>query len=671
MSAVAAVAHGPAVVGRTVSSGWPTRWSRGLAYALTVLPFVTASVRAIVNDWFPIGDSALLYLRAADVGTPHHPLLGSWSSASRSLGRNINNPGPIYADLVAPFAHVFTPGVGNAVGVATVNAAFVLGAALAARRIGGSGFEAWTLVAGAALAWTMGSELLFDMFQAHALLFPFLSALVLMVGAMTGHRFTWPWLVFVWSVVLQTHISYAYIATAILVVGLIVAIPQIPRPLRPWIASMARSRAAAWSLGVFAVLWTQPVVEQIFGDGEGNLTRLAQSAGGTDVNVGLGNAFRMVCAVFALPPFWTRNGFADTIQPAGTVLGPDGPVVSIPWLPATSTAAIAFAILLAALIVCLRWARQRGDRVLVAVCAIGLGGSIGSVVALSRLTVGSVGLAAHHTRWLFVLALWAHGAIVATAVRWWVARRADRPTVATDRRRTFIAVVVVIAVLAVANIPKYTQPHGPLADTRTMPALRRVFDQLAPLAADDPLLYRTDNLRVYEPYSSAIMAQLVERGIEFRVDDEVMVRQLGNGRRADGTERYTVTQLQGWDAYAFNGPACVLARASDVDRATEIDLAALADRLDDRARSLDVSAVATSTLMTQRDRELAARVAGGEPDAVHRATVEGWFAWWIDHDLVVGDPTLLGELVAARPPLMEWVGSTFVLTVSPADGCRD
>ena len=53
--------------------------TRPLLYAALVLPFLTAAVRAIRADWFPIGDSALLYLRTADVGTRHHPLLGSWS----------------------------------------------------------------------------------------------------------------------------------------------------------------------------------------------------------------------------------------------------------------------------------------------------------------------------------------------------------------------------------------------------------------------------------------------------------------------------------------------------------------------------------------------------------------------------------------------------------------
>jgi hypothetical protein len=639
--------------------------ARPALYAAVVLPFLTAAVRAIRDDWFPIGDSALLYLRTADVGTEHHPLLGSWSSASLSLGRNINNPGPLYDDLMAPFAHLFSTGVGNVIGVSALNLGFIVLAALAARRIAGVRYEAWTLVTAGALAWTLGSEVLFDTFQAHALLFPFLAALVLLTGAMTGHGWTWPWLVFVWSVILQTHISFAYIGVVVVATALVVAIPTIPVPRRAWLRAQTRSRWLVWSAAVVVLAWIQPVLEQLTSEGEGNLSRLAKSASGTDVAVGFGNAFRMVSAVFALPPWWTRWGFQDTIQPAGTIDTPDGPRVDIPWLPGWAVATLGFVVLLALLVVALRWAWRAGHRLLAALDALALGALSGSVVALGRLTIGPVGLAAHHTRWLFVLALWSHAALVATGLRWWLARD-RRPELARGIQYAAVAVAVV---LAVANVPKYTQAHGPLADTRTMPALRRVFEQLDPLDDVDPLLYRTDNLRVYEPYSSAIMAQLVDRGIEFRVDEEVMVRQLGPSRRADGSEHAVVSQYQGWEGYSYDGAGCVLAKVSDVAAEGEAALAATAAGLEDAAAELDVSAVPGGAEMTNRDAALAGAIMAGDRDAVHRAIVEGWYGWWIDHDLVRGDDETMRELLAVRPEMMRWVGTTFVLVVSPASVC--
>lgn len=641
------------------------RLVRPLLYAGLVLPFLTAAIRAIRNDWFPIGDSALLYLRTADVGTRHHPLLGSWSSASLSLGRNINNPGPLYDDLMAPFAHLFSTGVGNVIGVSTINLGFAVLAGIAARRIGGPGYEIWAVAVAAALAWMLGSEVLFDTFQAHALLFPFVTALVLLTGAMTGHRWTWPWLAFTWSLILQTHISYAYIAVVVVATSLVVAVPAIPTPRGAWVREQLRSRAVLWTTVVLTLVWVQPVIEQFTADGEGNLTRLAKSASGTDVAVGFGNAFRMVSAVFALPPWWSRWGFQSTIQPAGTVETASGPQVEIPWLPGWFIATAAFLVLLATLCAAWWWARREGERLVAAVVALGIGGLVGSVIALGRLTIGPVGLAAHHTRWLFVLALWSHAALALAAARWWARRSRHREVT----RQLQYAGVAAVVVLAIANVPQYTQEHGPLADTRTMPALRRVFEQLDPLAAVDPILYRTDNLRVYEPYSSAIMAQLVDRGIEFRVDQEVMVRQLGPSRRADGTERAVVTQYQGWEGHTYDGPDCELARVSEVGVVAERELAAIAVRLEPAAAELDVTAVSGDAEMTERDVALAASILAGDREAVHRAIVEGWYGAWIDHGLVTGDAATIKELLDVRPEMMRWVGTTFVLTASPASVC--
>src|SRR4051812_47213783 len=92
------------------------RW-RWVARGVMLLPIVFAVVRAIAHHWFPVGDSALLAVRADDVGTTHHPLLGSWTSASYAFGIDLNNPGPLYHDLAAPFMWMFGRAFG--IGVAT------------------------------------------------------------------------------------------------------------------------------------------------------------------------------------------------------------------------------------------------------------------------------------------------------------------------------------------------------------------------------------------------------------------------------------------------------------------------------------------------------------------------------------------------------------------------
>ena len=69
------------------------------------------------------------------------------------------------------------------------------------------------------------------------------------------------------------------------------------------------------------------------------------------------------------------------------------------------------------------------------------------------------------------------------------------------------------------------------------PVVRELNPQLATLEGEGPFLFEVEGLRFAEPYSVAIQAELQRRGIEFRSTDEGIVRQLGESRRADGTER--------------------------------------------------------------------------------------------------------------------------------------
>lgn len=646
------------------------RRARWALTAVALVPFVTAVVRAVVTDWFPIGDSAQLYLRAGDVLTRHHPWLGSWTSISISIGIDVNNPGPMHADLMAPFARLFGAGAGQAVGIATINAACAVGAAAAARRLGGWGFERWVLVAVAALGWTLGSELLIDMFQGHALLFPFLLLLVLLVGAVVGRAWVWPWIAAVGSLIIQTHVSYAYILA---VLGLTVALARVSQlePSRPAaVLAGLRSRAARWTYAVLAVAWVQPVIEQLFGEGEGNMSRLVRHASGGDVNVGVRNAVKLAGAVFTLPPWWTRQGFADTIQPSGAVDTGEGAVVVMPGLPDGVLAAVLLVLLGAVLCWCWWWARRRSAHVLAAASLLSLAGLVGSVVAVSRLTVGIVGFAPHHVRWMFVIALCCHLTVVATAVavaaERWPARPVDRCASA------FTAAAVVV--LSAANVPFHAHAHGPTADIDAMPAMRRLFDDLDALDDVQPVLYRTDNLRIYEPYSSAIQLQLQARGIEFRVNHESLLRHLGTSRRADGTEPATVAQFEGWEALTYDGPGCVLSRASAVDAAHEAEIVTAADALAERAATLDVSMVAAavgagSPVFDELDAELATRFSQGDAAVIREVTYDGRLGWWIENGAVSGDPAVIAQVRSEGPEITEWLRTVVALVVTPADAC--
>ncbi|HWL44625.1 MAG TPA: hypothetical protein VNQ73_16915 [Ilumatobacter sp.] len=555
---------------------------RVAAYGVAIVPFVVAAVRALANDWFPIGDAAQLYIRATDVLTRNHPWIGSGSSASTSLGFQVNNAGPLYYDLIGPFARLLPPGPGAVLGVTAVNVACLVLAGLAARRVGGAQhgatFELWVLAACAVLAWTMGSELLFDMFQAHALLFPWLAACVLLAGAALGQRWVWPWLAFVLTLIVHTHLSYAYILPTLVAAAVVTAVVRLPAPrrdrVRAWPADRGVRRTAGWTALVLAVTWFQPVFEQIFGDGQGNLVRLARASRGTDVTLGGGNAVRLTAAFIALPPWAGRQGFADTIAPSGITTLPDRrEVVELAGMPATWLAAVALAVTLALLGGAWWWAGRRAIAPLQALATLALVGVVGSVVALSRLTVTVLGFAPHHTRWIIVVSLlvyvtlaWAttdairsrrRGSQVVELVE---TTEGDVPPVVSTGSTTSgrLVPLLVLVVFSLLNLPRFAQAHGPTADEQARPALRAMFAELDATTFAGPVYFDLANERVYAPHTSAIQLHLRERGIDFRVDSEFLVRHLGERRRADGTEPTTLTQFHDDAAESPPATGCVV-----------------------------------------------------------------------------------------------------------------
>jgi len=613
----------------------PSRPVRAAVVAVVVLPIVVAVVRALRHHWFPIGDDALLYIRVHDVFTGHHPLLGSWTSASLSVGTNMNNPGPIYQDLLAPVAHVFSPGPGAAIGVGLANIAAIVGVSAGARHIGGWAMQRWLLLACAALSWTMGSELLFDLWQAHALLLPFLAYLVLLVGISIGRTRCIPWAIAVASVLVQTHISYAYILGTLTPFALLL-VWWDHRPLtRAAIRTGLRSRTALVSVVVFVVLWVQSFVEQLFGEGQGNLSRLAANSGGGDVHVGIGNATKIVAAIVALPPWWLRRGFSTTVPSTKLTDTPGGARLIIPSLPGAAVSVLAIVVLVALLVLLALRCRRAGLVLQSNAAVLAAAGVAMAIVCLTLLTVGRGGLAAHHVRWVWPFAVFVQIVVAWAAVSLLVHHLPDRPRL--DRLVT-PAVIALASVFTILNLPFHAENEGPVADRAAMPALRHIFPELGVLAGVQPVVYDTSTLRVFEPYSSAVMMRLQQLGIEFRVTDEAMVRQLGNGRRADGTETTTIFQLEGSQALLFAGPGCPVAVAnglSDTDATHAHDVAELlAGGLVGGTISIDPSTLSTDEIA------LLDAATGGDLVAARRAVLEGHLTTWVRAGLATVDPSL-------------------------------
>lgn len=500
-------------------SARPDRMLAVVSAAAAVVPVVVATVRAIASDWIAVGDNAFFGLRAADVLSEHHPWLGTWTSASFTIGHHVNNPGPLLFEALALPVELGGQDAGLAAGTALLNVASIVGIALVCRRRMGALGVAAGMAAAAALGWSMGSELLFDPWQPHSLLFPLLLFLFMVWGLACGDITLLPWAVAVASLIVQTHVGYALLVPALGAAGVaaLVARAWRRRAGEGWPSTRARLvRSASLAAVVAVVCWAQPVLEQLFGDGRGNLSRLASGFGATGDKVGLRDSPRFVAQVVALPPWWGRPSMAEAFGEVG-----EGHVL------ASGGAAVAGLVAVAALLVVagrLAW-RRRADAD-ATLAATGLFTVVLALIAAATMPLGLFGVAAHHVRWL-----WPVSTFVTVAVL--VPLLGGGGTAL--RRAGTIGLTGAAVILGAVTLPYANMDVGPASDADAMTPLRELLPQLAPLREERGVLIDLTGQRFAEPYSTPIMVELQRLGVPWFADDPVLLRQVGPSREHDGS----------------------------------------------------------------------------------------------------------------------------------------
>lgn len=499
-----------------------------LAVAIALVPVVVAPVRALARGWVAVGDNGLILLRSQDVFTAHHPLLGTWTSASLNAGRAINNPGPLWFDVLAPFVKVLGPSVGLAVGVMVANVLAVVFAAWAARRAGGPLAVAAVTALSAVLAWAMGSELLFDAWQPHSMILPMWALLVGLWALASGVLASAPWVVGVASLIVQTHLSFAYVVAVVgaaSVMGAVFAVRGASDPV-------AWRRPTLIAAAVALLAWLQPVIDQIAG--QGNLGALLGMSGGTGEPIGLGLGTRLIGSVVALPPWWARPGFSTTIVSTGLIETADG-VDVVEGNVASSTAALGgLAVVVVVLAAVGFLARRRRDATVTALLAVAAAALAACFVSVALSPVNSIGLSPHQLRWL-----WPVGAILTAVPLVAAARWVPAPPAVWS-----VAAAAIIGVSA-ANLPTHAAREGPTADRAYGSTVDALLDGLADYDPGQPVVFDMTVIRFAEPYSGPLIAALARGGVDVVFTDDGMVHQVGEGRRATGDERRRLVLLEG------------------------------------------------------------------------------------------------------------------------------
>lgn len=505
---------------RTGEHGLGRAWV--VAAAAATIAIAVSAIGALADGVELLDERLVFEIRARDVLTDEHPLLGMRSSAS-GVGNEFNHPGPLYFELLAVFVRACGGPAGVTIGVAAINVAAVWLVGFGGRSLGGPRVALAMATAATILCWSMGSELLVDPWQPHALVLPFLALLVATAATSRGRS---PWLVVV--VVLGSlcaHGNIGYLAlvgalTVTAVAGLVVGARREGRAIH------RRSMIVAGAVGV--VLWLPPIVQQLFGPGPGNLTAVLAGAGGDSVKYGGSIALRLWAAVVAVPPAWFRPGY-DRSPPIALGEARDGTLVlDTGGLPGVGLALLTLVAIAALGILALRSARRHGVRSTTAGLLVALVATAAALVTLTLLPTDFFGVVSHKYRFLWPLAAFTW-AVLASHV---MERATARPSLV---RRLAIAGPLGVAVLAgVLTLPPRLLPEGAGTNRDVWPAVAALREQIGQLDLEGPVLVEADGIAFPDYFTYNVLAELSRRDLPIQVSDEVLVRQLGEGRRADG-----------------------------------------------------------------------------------------------------------------------------------------
>jgi hypothetical protein len=497
-----------------------------IAVVVSLVPLLVAAVRTLRSDWVVVGDSALIAVRSHDVFSRSPPTLGLWAYTSVIHDFDYNHPGPLLFDLFALPTVVFGENDGVIVGNVVLNACAFVGIVVVAYRRGGLLAASVATAVGAALCTAMGMAALVEPWHANSTVLPFVLLGLLVWSITRGDVVCLPWAAVVGSLVLQTSLSYVLLVPGLAVwavVGLALELRRRRRTDAP-AAVVLRRRAWRWGMAAAALLalcWAQPLWEQFTGAGEGNLSRLARSAGRPLTELSPLETIRTALQVGLSPPRSPDLLVAD----ASRDLGASGFVQ-----------AAMFALALGALAVVVTWcvkgARRNGDiesSSLLVTAAVVL---VLGIVTAAR--APAPGLLPYQVRWL-----WPMGAFLVFALVTAVVRRLDD---GGWNARLVGAFLLVTALGAVFNLVPSEQGYAAPPESYRVSA--ELVRQMDGAEVEGPVLMVCRPPTA--PYCQAVMVELDSRGVTFLGEGPRGLRVVGASRSPEKHEpRQTVVVLTG------------------------------------------------------------------------------------------------------------------------------
>lgn len=283
---------------------------------------------------------------------------------------------------------------------------------------------------------------------------------------------------------------------------------------------------------MLVLAWCQPVLEQLMGEGEGNLSRIVDASGGGDViTIGWSRALRLLAEIIVGGRWFTRTGFDQAVPRVEA----DSP---LPGVASLFTAVVVLGAICAALLVGGVWAARRGRHGVATMNAMAGVALVAAYVALATAPVNVIGLAVHQMRWV-----WPVAAFVTAA---WLTTLVSLLRHEALQRRVLAGGAVAVAVVAALTLPRHvSHAPGPVDDIDATGRGRELVAQLDSLEGRGTILYDPTVLPFAEPFSGLVFAAMQDRGIPFVFDDEVYIRQFGESSRNDRTPEFRMWEVVG------------------------------------------------------------------------------------------------------------------------------
>lgn len=456
------------------------------------LPVIVSTIEAVAGGWMPIGDDAVIAVRAIDVLTTDTPLLGQFSASSGVADTTSHSLGPLLYWLLAVPARLGSTALVVAMGV--VNAACVMGAVALARRRGGDALMVAAAVGLALACASLPPETIHSVWNPSAAQLPFALLVFLAWSLACGEHRLLPLTVVVASFAAQAHLTYVLPVVGLMTVGLAGLALSRREPAR-------RKPARRWALAALAaalVCWSAPLLEQATSR-PGNFVAVGRTALADRPTLGPSAGWHAVVRAVGVPPWWLRAP-QDPVERLGDV-------TAAPSVPSIASALGVLAGLAALLAIGVR----RGRRDLAAAGAIGLVlcAGIGAVASSTPSAAGLVFTIGYTLRWASLAGMFAW-LVLGWSIALLLASRRGLPhpsgeTVLGGARRTVAAGVVAVVGAVVAT------GLGPdLLERRYEPA-REVADRLDAELGTRPTVVVEAGIDVFD-YQGAAVYELRRTG---------------------------------------------------------------------------------------------------------------------------------------------------------------